>query len=194
MLLTIVLFVIWVTLLLIFRKVKIYFFFFLFGSIGLFGFLMYFGMNTVEKYLQYYVTYVIGIIGNATGLYKTLPSYSMITAYHKVQAISFFIDYECSGYIETLVYFCLLMFYPVYHFWGKMLYTIIGIVYIFISNIIRVFFICLITKVFGSELFFFSHTIFARVLFFLFMVVLYYLVFTRPHILKQKVGNMSYGK
>lgn len=194
MLLPIVLLVIWVALLLVFRKVKVYFFFFLFGCVGLFGFLMYFGMNTVEKYLQYYVTYVIWIIGNITGLYKASPGYSMITAYHNVQAVSFFVDYECSGFIETLVYFCLLIFYPVYHFWKRILYVILGIVYIFISNVIRVFTICLITKVYGSQLFFFSHTIFARVLFFFFMVILYYVVFTRPHILKQKVGNMSYGK
>jgi exosortase family protein XrtG len=194
MLLPILLFAVWITLLLVFKKVKIYFFFFLFGSIGMFGFLMYFGMSTVEKYLEYSVTYVIWIIGNLSGLYKAFPEYSMITSYHKVQAVSFFVDYECSGFIEMLVYVCLLMFYPVYHFWNKILFSIIGIIYIFICNVIRVFFICLITKLFGSGLFFFSHTIFARVLFFFFMVILYYVVFTKPHILKQRVGNMSYGK
>ena len=194
MLLPIISLIIWIILLLVFRKVKIYFFFFLLGSIGLFGFLMFFGMSVVEKYLEFTVTYVLWEIGSVTHLYKAFPDYSMITVYHRVQAISFYIDYECSGYIEMLVYFCLLMFYPVYHLWNKILFSVLGIIYIFLSNVIRVFFICLITKLLGSGVFFLSHTVFARVLFFFLMVILYYTVFTKPHILKQKVGNMSYGE
>lgn len=194
MLLPSILFVLWVIILLVFRKVKIPFFVFLFGSIGLFGFLMFLGLDFVEKYLEYLVTWAVGLIGQITGLYKAFPEYSMITAYHQTQAVSFFVDYECSGFIETLVYVCLLMFYPVYRFGSKLILVMIGVIYIFIANVIRVFFICMITKFFGSQLFFISHTILARVIFFFFMVVIYYVVFTRPHILKQKVGNMSYGK
>jgi exosortase family protein XrtG len=115
----------------------------------------------------------------------------MITIYKGTEAISFFVDYECSGFIETLVYICLLSFYPVYSYFKRGILAIIGIVYIFISNIIRVFFICIIIKLFGNGMFFFSHTIFARVIFFTFMIILYYTVFTRPHILRQKVGNLS---
>ncbi|MCX7922676.1 MAG: exosortase family protein XrtG [Clostridia bacterium] len=188
-----VLFILWVITMVFLRKIKMHFFVFLVGSAGLFCFLMYIGLGSAEKYLEYAVTYLISLIGDFSGLYKAYPEYSSITIYYKNQAISFFVDYECSGFIETLVYVCLLLFYPVYNYREKILYTVIGIIYIFIANVARVFIICLIIKLFGSPLFFFSHTLFARVLFFAFMVVIYYIVFTRPHILRQKVGGMSYA-
>lgn len=189
----IILFIIWILLLLLLTKLRLRFFVFILGCVGLFCFMMYLGKDTAEQYLEYAVTYCIWIIANATKLFHAFPDYSMVTSYYMSEAISFFIDYECSGFIEILVYISLLSFYPVYRLKRKLLLAFIGTLYIFISNIIRVFTICTIIKYFGPNLFFFSHTVFARVLFFSLMVGLYYVVFTKPHILKQKVGNMTYG-
>ena len=118
----------------------------------------------------------------------------MITVYFKSEAISFFVDYECSGIIEMLVFICLIIFYPIYSTKEKAKLVLVGTLYIFLANVIRVFAICLILKVFGPKLLFFSHTIFGRLLFFYLMIIIYYQVFTRPHILRQKVGNLSNGK
>lgn len=187
-----VFFILWVLLLMLMKRQNLNFFVFTIGSIGLFCILMYIGRGTVEKHLEIAVTYCMYLLGKATGLYIAYPKYSMLTIYNNMQAVSFFVDYECSGFIETIVYISLLMFYPVYRWKGKLLLTVLGILYIFISNTIRVFVICVIIKAFGSSLFFFSHTVFARVLFFFLMIGLYYVVFTRPHILNQKVGNIGY--
>jgi exosortase family protein XrtG len=187
-------FFIWAAFLFLFSKHKMYFFKFIVGTVGTFCFLMFTGQAFLQQLLQYAVTYATGIMGNIFNLYQTYPDYSMITVYFKSEAISFFVDYECSGIIEMLVFICLLIFYPIYTTKEKAKLMIIGVIYIFIANVIRVFVICLILKVFGPKLLFFSHTIFARLLFFYMMIIIYYRVFTRPHILRQKVGNLSYGK
>lgn len=194
MILPIFIFLIWICLLLTFSKYKMHFYKFIFGSVGAFGFLMFIGQNTFQTFLQYTVTYLTGILGKALNLYQTYPNYSMVTIYFRSEAISFFVDYECSGVVEMLVFICLLVFYPIYSAKEKVKLMFLGVIYIYIANVIRVFMICLILKIFGPQWLFFTHTIFARLLFFFMMIIIYYYVFTRPHILRQKVGNLSYGK
>lgn len=188
-----ILFVLWVFLIIFLKKINMHFFRFLAGSIGLFCFLMLAGTGIADKLLESAVAYAIWPVGRMTGMFDAYPIYSMATVFHGSEAISFFVDYECSGFIETLVYVCLLAFYPVYRWLDKVKYISLGVLYIFFSNVLRVVVICILIKMFGTNLFFFSHTVFARILFFALMVILYYHVFTRPHILKQKVGEMSYG-
>jgi exosortase family protein XrtG len=194
MILATFIFLIWTFFIWIFSKYNMHFYKFILGSVGTFGFLMLIGQSTFQVLLQYGVTYLTGIIGKMLNLYQSYPQYSMITVYYKYEAISFFVDFECSGIIEMLVFICLLMFYPIYSIKEKLKLMLIGSIYIFLANVFRVFVICSILKVFGPQLIFFTHTIFARLLFFFLMIILYYRVFTRPHILRQEVGNLSYGK
>lgn len=185
---------VWILAVIFLKKLNMHFFVFLIGSVGLFCFLMYIFTGYLEKYLAYGVTYCMGVIGKATGLFSAYSEYSMVMVQHRHQAVTFFVDYECSGLIEMLVYICLLVFYPIYRCKEKARLLVFGIVFIFVANVIRVFTICVIIRAFGNNMFFFSHTVFARILFFAFMLGLYYVVFTRPHILKQKVGDLTYGE
>lgn len=191
--LVLLLIVLWILLLLLLRKLKIYFFVFVAGSVGMFLFVTYLGRDFLERQLEMAVTYSMWFVGNLTRLFNAYPQYSMITLYYRQEAISFFVDYECSGFIEMIVFISLLTFYPIYRWKGKLALAAAGTVYIYLSNVLRVFAICVIVKLFGPTLFFFSHTIFARLLFFFLTVTLYYVVFTRPHIIRQKVGNMVHG-
>lgn len=182
---------IWVMLLLIFRKTKMHFFMFITGCVGLFGILMYLGRNLVDIWMEYAVAFGMGIIGDITGILSVFPEYRMITVYHGPQAISFLVDYECSGFIETLVFISIIAFYPVYGAAQKFLLALTGTLYVFFSNIIRVFIICVLIRIFGTSIFFISHTIFARLVFFILMIIMFYYVFTRPHILSQRVGELA---
>lgn len=186
--------VLWVAVLMVFTKTKMGFFKFVVGSVGAFVLLMYFGRYSIEKYLQYYLSYLLGLFGDYTGLFVVQPKFSMITAYSGPNVVSFFIDYECSGFVEIVVYVCLVAFYPIYGLWERIKYSLYGAAYIFGCNFIRVVLICILVKVFGMKIFFFAHTILARIMFFAFMVILYYKVFTKPHILRQKVGGLKYEK
>ena len=193
MLLPAFLFIMWILLLYILKKLKMQFFVFILGSVGLFGFAMYVGVAKLEKHLEYAVAYTLDYIGKCTGIFDAYPEYAMITVYYKRQALSFFVDYECSGIIETLVYICLLLFYPIYSVIIKIAYSLAGALYILAANIVRVFMICAIAKVWGPSSFFLSHTVGGRILFFILMVVLYYRVFTYGHIKWQKVGGETDG-
>lgn len=186
--------ILWVGFLAILKKLKLHFFFFLAGSIGSFCFAMYFGINKLQLYLSQHIAYVMQMIGNITGVCASHPEYSMITVYHKGEATSFFIDYENSGFVESCVYTCLLFFFPAYRIFEKVILSMMGMFYIFIANIIRVFFICLMLRIFGSFVFFISNTVFARVLFFFLTILLYFYVFTYTHIKRQKVGEAKHDK
>jgi exosortase family protein XrtG len=169
-----------------------YFFKFLAGSIGLFIFMMLLGSDTGEKLLENAVTQGLALIAQITGSFSVLAANSMVTVYHGAQAVSFIIDYECSGYIELMVYLSILIFYPLFNWKRKTLYSVLGGLFIYIANLLRMLLISYSIKIFGTTVFFLSHTVFARVLFFGLMVWLYYYVFTRQHIRKQKVGDLSY--
>lgn len=190
--LPIILFFAWLGVVLCLKKINMHAFLFIFGSVGLFFFLMYLGLESVEKQLEFLITYILGEIGRVTGLFTAYPEYSMISIFLDKQAVTFFVDYECSGFIETLVYLCLVAFFPVYSYWEKGLCMLAGSIYILFSNLFRVLMICLLIKSFGVQIFYFAHTIFARLLFFALSLLLYYFVFTKPHILKQRVGNLTY--
>lgn len=190
---TALLFTAWIFLIQLLHKAKMHFFKFAAGAVGSFLLLMRMGTGVADRQLEEWVTWSAWLLGRVTGLFNAYPGYSMITVYHGQQALSFLVDYECSGFIEMLVFVCLLLFYPVYGLPGKAKQLITGVFFIFLANVARVLIICVIVKLFGASLFFLSHTVFARLFFFFAMVVLYYRVFTRPHILKQKVGKLSYG-
>jgi len=169
-----------------------HFFKFLVGSVGLFCFAVYFGKGMLVGPFSYLVAYIVKLFENVFHFYKTSPMHSVVTVYHKQQAVSFIIDYECSGYIEAAVYSSALWFYPIYSVYEKAFNTVFGLVCIFGANVIRILFIAILVHIFGRNVLFISHTILARLLFFIIMIILYYIVFTKPHILRQKVGSFRY--
>ncbi|MBC7765571.1 MAG: exosortase family protein XrtG [Hyphomonadaceae bacterium] len=187
-----VLFIAWVFSIIMFHNMQYYFYKFIVGSIGMFFFIMYYFERVLSLPLSNVVAMVAGWMGNLTNLYTTLPLNSLITISTNSTNISFFIDYECSGVVEIFAFSCLLWFYPLYHFWEKVVINFFGILAIFFANVIRIYCICFIINVYGDNMFFFAHTIFGRIIFYLCSVILYFNVFTKPQILRQKVGHFSY--
>ena len=185
-----VLFIAWIYFLSRLNKAKLYFFKFIIGSLGLFFLGAYVAREGLSGIVKYGITYPLWLIGNATGLFTAYVKDAVVTVFYKNTALSYYISYECSGVIETLVYLSILAFYPVYSTLQKIRFALVGIVYIVIMNIFRLLIITLVVKYFGQTYFFFVHVILSRVIFFAFMVLLYYEVFTKSHILEQKVGKM----
>ncbi len=67
-----------------------------------------------------------------------------------------------------------------------------GVLWIMAANIIRLFSICLIINWFGNESYYVAHTIVGRLLFYALSIILYFYVFTRAQIRKQRVGEFGY--
>ncbi|RMD04805.1 exosortase family protein XrtG [Clostridium autoethanogenum] len=185
--------IVWIYLITVFTRAKLHFFKFVVGSVGLFFFMMVILQPYLVNMLSRSVAAASGIMGDVTGCYQAFYQYSLILIQSGGSAISMYIDYECSGVIEILAFTALLWFFPLYNTLEKIMYNIIGVVWIFVANIIRIFIICVLVYYYGNNIFYFAHTIFGRIVFYALSIILYFYVFTRSQIKRQKVGNVLYG-
>lgn len=192
LILVIFLLIVWIYLLSVFTRTKLYFFKYVLGCVGLFFFIMFFFEKHLTLPLGHAVATISGILGKLTGYYEAFPQYSLIFIKKGATFISFYIDYECSGIIEIFAFSCLLWFFPLYNSIEKALVNIAGIAWIFCANVLRIFVICVLIYYFGNNVFYFAHTVFGRIIFYGFSVVMYFYVFTKPHIIRQKVGQFTY--
>ncbi|OOL99112.1 transmembrane exosortase EpsH [Clostridium acetobutylicum] len=186
------LFIFWIYLLTVLVRAKLHFFKFLIGAVGLFFFMIIFFQKFAVMLLTLWVTVVSGLIGDAVGYFKSFSDYGLIFINTNNCNISMYIDYECSGVIEIFAYMALLWFFPLYNTLEKIMYTVIGALWIFAANILRIVIICSIVHYYGDSTFYFAHTIFGRLIFYILSIILYFHVFTKSHIKRQKVGNVSY--
>lgn len=184
--------VLWLYLLTVLKRGKLHFWYFCVGSVGMFLFMMAVLQPLLTVPLTKMVAASAGMLGETTGLYDSYFQYGILFIQNKGESISLYIDYECSGIIELMAFSALLWFFPVYSFYEKIVVNIIGILVIFAANVIRIFAICVLIYFFGNEIYYFAHTIFGRFLFYGFSIMLYFYVFTRSQIVRQKVGNFKY--
>lgn len=187
-------FALWIYLLSVLTRTKLYFFKFLVGAVGLFYFAMYFLEPHVTMPLGNAVASVAGIPGKLTGLYEAFPQYSLIFISRENTFISFYIDYECSGIIEIIAFLALLWFFPLYNAAEKAIISVVGFGWIFFANVIRIFIICTIIYWLGNDVFYFAHTVFGRIVFYGLSVIMYFYVFTKAHVVKQTVGSFTYAR
>lgn len=191
--LAIVLVAVWLYSLRVFHKAKLSFFKFLVGSVGMFLFMMWFIQPAATAPLAQLVTAVSGYVGDLTGMYEAYYQYAILFIQHNGQSISMYVDYECAGIIEILAFVSLLWFYPVYSVTERFVLTLAGVLWVFLGNILRLVIIASLIYFFGNDIFFFAHAIFGRIVFYALTAVLYFNVFTKAHILRQKIGKFNYG-
>lgn len=185
--------IIWVYVLSVLSRSKLPFFKFLLGSVGLFIFMM----ITIQPYITVPLSKAVaastGIFGDVTGMFYSYYQYSLVFIEHGNESISLYIDYECSGVIELMSFSALLWFFPLYDSIEKLVINITGMLWIFAANILRLTIICMLVYYFGNDIFFFAHAIFGRIIFYGLSIMLYFYVFTRSQIIRQKVGKFRYG-
>lgn len=192
LILQIICFIIWLYFLWVFKRVNLKFQRFVVGSVGVFVFMLLWVQERVTVPLTKMVAFVAGILGELTGLYDSYYEYGMLFIPRNTAAVSLYVDFECSGVIEIMAFIALLWFFDVYTKKEKVKYSILGTLYIFIANVIRIFVICLVINIGGNNMFYFAHSIVGRLVFYALTVILYFYVFTKAHILRQVVGNFSY--
>lgn len=142
--------------------------------------------------LQKAVSAVAGMFGDMTGIYESYFNKNVIFISTGDTNLSMYIDYECSGIIEILAFLALLWFFPLYHTYEKSVLSVVGGFAIFVSNVLRIFVICLIIYMFGESSYFIAHTIIGRLVFYACTVALYFFVFTKSQIIRQKVGGFKF--
>lgn len=188
--------ILWVYFLRVFKKAKTGYFYFIVGSVGLFIIMMVALQPIVLTPLTKLVASATGVVGDVTGLFETYQDYSVmfVTTPSNNAAMSLYIDYECSGIIEMMAFVSLLMFFRIYTVGQRCVIAVVGCVSIFMFNVIRIFIICMSIYFWGSDAYYVAHTIVGRILFYILSVCLYYYVFTRAHIIRQRIGGFSYAR
>lgn len=184
--------VLWIYILTIFKRKRFDFFFYVVGSVGAFFYSFFILQPVLTVPLARFVCLLAGKLGEMTGLYSYYPQYAILFIENIDGPISLYIDYECAGLIEILVYTVLVLFYPVYKWQEKVWIVPAGICWIMLANIFRLFVICGMIHIGGNEIYYVAHTIVGRIIFYALSVCLYFYVFTRSQIRKQRLGGFAY--
>ena len=184
----------WIWLLRVLRKAGLRFWRYLLGSCGIFILVMIFVRPWLVLPLARLVAALAGIFGKVTGFYQAYYRYGVIFIESVKGAITINIDLECSGIIEITAFISLLAFYAIYNVPERIYVGIIGTLYTLLTNAFRVAVICTMIHFLGTDYYYVAHTIVGRLVFYVLQVILYFFVFTKPHVLKMKTGDFDYNK
>lgn len=185
--------ILWLYILRVMRKSELHFWHFLWGSCGLFVLMMVILRPLLTQPLAQIVTAISGVFGTVTGMFSAYYKYGVILVQSPSDAMSLVIDFECSGILEIMAFLSLLLFFKAYRPWEKVFVGIVGAFYIVFANAIRISTICTMIYFWGVPSYYVAHTFVGRILFYAMTVALYFVVFTRTQILRQKVGGFVYG-
>lgn len=182
----------WLYVLHLLRRAALNAWWFLAGSLGLFLMLMFWVQPVAMMPLARLVCTLAGFVGDAAGAYSAYFQYGILFIRAPQGSMTLQIDMECSGFIEISAFLSLLAFFNVYSRAEKVWVGILGTVYLIVCNAVRITVICLSVHFFGAAAYAVVHTFIGRLLFYALSVLLYYYVFTKPQILRMKVGIITY--
>jgi len=183
---------IWLFILHILNKSKLNFWHFLIGSAGAFILMLVFLEPVLTQPLARIVALLASLPGKIADMYSAHYKYGVIFVESSVGAISLKIDFECSGIIEIIAYLSLLIFYRVYTVYERFCVGVLWVIAMVLANALRITIICLMIYFGGIDTYFIAHTYVGRLVFYALSVVIYFYVFTKPQIIKQKVGSFRY--
>lgn len=184
----------WVWLLRVLRKAGLKFWRYLLGSCGIFLILLILVRPWLVLPLARLIAAIAGIFGKVTGFYQAYYRYGVIFIESLNGAITVNIDLECSGFIEISAFISLLAFYGIYNVPERIYIAVVGTLYTMLTNAFRIAVICTMIHFLGTDYYYVAHTIVGRIVFYVLQVILYFFIFTRPHVLKMKTGDFGYNK
>lgn len=185
--------IVWLYIISIFKRRDQAFFFFIVGGVGLFFFSFLILSPILTAPLATLVCNLTGIVGRITGMFKAYATYSILFIENANGPISLYVDFECAGLVEILVFLSLLVFFQAYKWREKILVGALGCIGILAANVLRLTVICVMIHVYGNDIYYLAHTIIGRLVFYMFTISLYFYVFTRRQIRQQRVGEFEYN-
>ena len=184
---------VWLYLLHVTDRAKLPFWHYILGALGLFLLMMFYVRPVLTEPLARAVAALAGLVGKITGTFSPFFKYGILFVQSDVGAITLQIDFECSGIIEIMAFLALLVFFRVYTVAERVIVSICGILYIMLANALRIILICEMIHFGGLDLYYMSHAVVGRLVFYVLSVLLYFYVFTKPQIVRMRLGKFSYG-
>ncbi|KRL90742.1 exosortase family protein XrtG [Lactobacillus kalixensis] len=181
--------ILWLYTLSVINRAHLPAFYYWVGSIG--AFLL--GTFACHKYFVWFLSSLVsrgaGIIGQLTSSFIAYPFPAALDIKTVSGSITLLIDYECSGIIETMAYLSLLLFFPIYTRRQKIALSILGTLWIYLINVLRLCLSGIAVHYFNLQSLFLFHDIIGRIFFYIFTIFLYYQVFTHSQLMSQILGN-----
>lgn len=184
----------WMYILSIFKRKGLAFFSFFVGSVGFFLFAFVILFPILSAPMERLVCDLTGIVGNMSGIFTAYSSYGVLFIENEVGGpVSLYVDFECAGLVENLVFLSLVLFFPAYRWYEKIWVGILGVIVIMAANVLRLNVICIMIHIFGNDIYYLAHTIVGRMVFYVISIMLYFYVFTRRQVKQQRVGEFEYN-
>ncbi len=184
-----IIFVVWLYLLTVFRRTNLKAFYYIWGSIGIFFILITLSNPFWVWELTQMITGLVGSISHCLNLGQSFTKYGALFIYNQNSSVFLTIDYECSGVIEIIALLSLLIFFPTYSRKEKLLYSLLGSLFIIFANIVRLMTVITIVHFGGSQSYFLAHSIIGRIIFYILTIIVYYYIFTF-----KQIDKSSYKK
>ena len=108
--------IVWLYLLSVMKRSKLTAFYYILGSVGLFYLLILFSRPYWVWYLTQLVIKAVDLFGSWFHMTEDFSQYSLIVIHSAKEQMNLYVDYECSGVIETAAFLGLLTFYPFANF------------------------------------------------------------------------------
>lgn len=183
---------IWLYVLHALKRAELNFWRFLVGSIGLFVLLMLYVRPWATQPLAQAVAALAGLPGWLTGTFESYFKFAVIFVDSAAGAMTLKIDFECSGIVEIMAFVSLLAFFGVYTRSERVLVGVLGTLAIMLANALRIILIAELIHFGGPNMYYVAHSLFGRLLFYALTVILYFYVFTKPQIVRMRVGRFTY--
>ncbi|MFZ5634890.1 MAG: exosortase family protein XrtG [Bacillota bacterium] len=184
-------FLIWLPVVFIFRRHRIWIFYYMWGAVGFTFFLILLLRGSVAEYqLEHQagmiLHYLLNYLDIKTYVFDKAPGTLLVLIEVDNSWTTIDIDIESSGLLETCIFLGLLLFYPLYTPTRRILFSVAGIVSIYAINVLRLMLIIMIIHWGGRSMIFIAHTLLGRLFFFFLIIALYWHVFTRPSLMKAR--------
>jgi exosortase family protein XrtG len=170
--------VVWLYILSILKRAHLSAFHFIVGSGGLFFILIAISNPYWVWFFTHAVINGIKFLGGMTGMSSVMTHYGMVSILNAHAPVTMAIDYECSGIIETVAFISLIVFLPLFNRYERVFFSIIGILWVYMANVIRLMTVITMVHFGGGGIFFLAHSIVGRLVFYVLVIILYYQVFT----------------
>lgn len=186
--------ILWLYALSVINRAHLPAFYYWVGAVGAFLLISF----ACHKYFVWFLASLVsrgaGVIGQLTHSFTAYPFPAALDIQISSGSITLLVDYECSGIIETTAYLSLLLFFPIYTRRQKIALSLIGILWIYLINVLRLSLIGIIVHCFNLQSLFWVHDILGRIFFYIFTILLYYQVFTHSQVVSDLLGKSKLSK
>ena len=177
---------VWAVLLVLARRHRIWLLYYGLGAVGLALLVVFAGTKLfpLEQGIEHLVARashtVSGLIGIPTRVFQASPGNILVWVIVQEPGWTVVrVDLECSGLLEMAALAGLVLFYPGWSLLRRAGLTLFGWFAVFGINIVRIVSIIVILHVAGKPAILVAHTIIGRLIFFVLIMGLYWLIFSR---------------